>query len=129
MATTTVFMDPDGGRVSVTLTFEGRVEWVYKYGIEDGVLRRTSTQGAGAERCHDLGTPAELHFDSHDWDIRIARLGADEDEVTITLVWTQEGVAGDLHRQTYTATLTEGNEAAVFNEDGIFLIQRPRVEA
>ena len=47
--------------------------------------------------------------------------------MTITLVWTQNvnGREEELHRQPYAATLKDGNEAEVFDQDGIFLMKRP----
>ena len=122
--TTTVAMQKDDGDVALTITFDGKVDWSYRYAFEGGHCRGKSTDGGGPSRTHPLGSPAALHLDAHDWDIGVAS-GSDRDEaVTVTMEWKQERGAAPIHRRVYATTLKPGNPGEPFR-DGIFLVQAP----
>lgn len=108
-----VKLDKDAGNVSVKLSVQGLVGWIYLFRS-----KKKNQQGAGVkdETVLKLGTPASLHMTSSVWRVVVGRLSETPEKVQGTMVWEQGtgDNAKEVHRETFKTTLDENNEAEVF---------------
>ncbi|NNF58001.1 MAG: hypothetical protein HKN04_07140 [Rhodothermaceae bacterium] len=131
-----IIMHPEGGDVSVTLAVDlsfGAI-WAYTYASHKPPPFR-GTDEDGPPEPFPLGSPADLDFRVHAWDVAVVRVGDDSVTGTVTLTWTQqphdanadtgEGAGTVLKQREYPIEIEGAAAIAKVEDDAEFELGQP----